>query len=158
MTTDTLTTSPVVAEVTQRVRYSRLWWVGLLAIVLSVVANLIVRAMALQFITVSPEFIPLSEPGATFVFTTVGVLAAVAVFALVGRLTRQPARVYSVIASIALLLSLVPNVAMLLDPASAPFPGSTVAGVIVLMLEHVVAAIVAVWVLTTLAIETKSST
>lgn len=155
MTTDTLPAIAEAVEVREQVRYSRLWWVGLLAIALSLIANLVIRAVALQFITVSPEFVPISEPGATIFFTVVGGLAAVAVFALVGRFTRQPARVYTIIAVIALLLSLIPNVAMLLNPALAPFPGGTTAANIVLMVEHVVAAVVIVWVLNTLAIKSK---
>jgi hypothetical protein len=158
MTTNTFATTSVATRSMQRVRYSRLWWVGLLAIVLAVIANLIVRAVALRFITVPPEFIPLSEPGATVVFTAVGVLAATIVFAITGRVTRQPARVYTIVAIIALLLSLVPNMSMLMNPASAPFPGASLGSNIVLMLEHLVAAIVAVWVLTTQAVETLPGT
>lgn len=139
---------------TQRVRYGRLWWVGLLAIVIAVVANLIVRAVALPFIEVPPEFLPVSVIYPTIIFTAGGVLAAVIVFAIVGRFTRQPARVYTIIAVIALLLSLIPDIMMLVDPASVPFPGANLGNVTVLMVQHVVAAIIAVWMLTTQAIET----
>ena len=142
------------ATTTQRVRYGRLWWVGLLTIVLAVVTNLIVRAVALLFITVSPEFLPLSDPIPTITFTIGGVLAAVIVFAIVGRFTRRPARVYTIIAVIALLLSLVPDIMMLVDPASFPFPGANVGTVSVLLAQHIAAAVIAVWMLTTQAIET----
>lgn len=152
MRTDTLP-SPVSTQPVEHVRYARLWWVGLLAIVLSVVANLIVRAIALPFVTVPPEFVPLSSPVPAIVFTTAGVLAATLVFALVGRVARRPARVYSIVAAVVLVLSLIPNVMMLVDPASAPFPGGNVGSNTVLMLQHVVAAVVTVWVLVTQGIE-----
>jgi hypothetical protein len=42
---------------------------------------------------------------------------------------------------------------MLVDPASAPFPGANVGNVLILMLQHVVAAVVAVWVLVTQGVE-----
>jgi hypothetical protein len=103
--------------------------------------------------TVSPEFVPLSMPQPTIFFTVLGVLPAVLVFALVGRFVRRPARTYTIIAAIALLISLIPDVMMIVDPTSAPFPGGTVVNVITLMVQHVVAAVIVVWLLTTQAIE-----
>ncbi len=149
MTSDTISTNSSATDIGQRVRYSRLWWVGLLAIVLATIANLIVRAIALSFITVPTEFLPLSTAMPAIIFTVGGVLAAVIVFAIVGRFTRQPARTFTIVAVIALLLSLVPDVMMLINPASALFPGGTVGSVVVLMIQHVVAAVIAVWILTT---------
>jgi hypothetical protein len=58
-------------------------------------------------------------------------------------------RTFTIVAVIALLLSLVPDVMMLINPASALFPGGTVGSVVVLMIQHVVAAVIAVWILTT---------
>lgn len=156
MTTDTFSPNSTISATTQRVRYSRLWWVGLLAIALATVANLLVRAIALPFITVPPEFIPVSSAIPTIVFTVGGVLAAVIVFAIVGRFSRQPARAFTLIAVVALLLSLVPNVMMLVDPANAPFPGGNAGSMSVLMIQHVVAAAVAVWVFVTQAVETRA--
>jgi hypothetical protein len=156
MATNTLTTNPKTAETVQQVRYSRLWWVGLMAIVLATIANVIVRAIALPFITVPPEFMPVSIAMPAIIFTIGGVLAAVIVFAIVGRFSRQPARTFTIIAVVALLLSLVPNVMMLIDPASAPFPGGNLGSITVLMIQHIVAAVIAVWVLTTQAVETRS--
>jgi hypothetical protein len=153
MTTDTFTTSAVSTESVQRVRYSRLWWVGLLAIVLAVIANLLVRVIAMPFIMVPPEFLPLSNPVPTIMFTTLGVLAATIVFAIVGRFSRQPVRTFTIISVIALILSMIPNIFMLVDPASAPFPGANVGNVLILMLQHVIAAVVAVWVLVTQGVE-----
>jgi hypothetical protein len=153
LATNTFTTNPDSVQAVQRVRFSRLWWVGLLAIVLSTVANLALRAIALTMSTVSPEFVPLSMPQPTIFFTVLGVLPAVLVFALVGRFVRRPARTYTIIAAIALLISLIPDVMMIVDPTSAPFPGGTVVNVITLMVQHVVAAVIVVWLLTTQAIE-----
>lgn len=155
MATNTLATNPGTTGTVQQVRYSRLWWVGLMAIVLATIANLVVRAIALPFITVPPEFMPVSIAMPAIIFTVGGVLAAVIVFAIVGRFSRQPARTFTIIAVVALLLSLVPNVMMLINPASAPFSGGNVGSISVLMLQHVVAAVIAVWVLTTQAVETQ---
>jgi hypothetical protein len=156
MATNTFTPDTFSTEPSERVRYARLWWVGLLAIVLSVAANLVVRALALTLLPIAPEFIPLSTPGPVIFFTAIGVLAAVLVFALVGRFSTRPARTYTVLAVVALVLSLIPNVLMLVNPASFPFTGINAANVVVLMVQHGVAAAVAVWVLTTQAVETTS--
>ena len=156
MATNTLTSNSRTTEPVQRVRYSRLWWVGLLAIVLATLANLLVRAIALPFITVPPEFLPVSLASPTIIFTIGGVLAAVIVFAIVGRFSRQPARTFTIIAVVALLLSFVPNVGMIINPASAPFPGGNMGSMSVLIIQHIVAAVVAVWVLTTQAVETRA--
>ena len=154
MTTNTLPATAHSAPATvQKVQYNRLWWVGLLAIALALVANLLVRAIALQFITVAPEFAPISEPSATIFFTAVGVLLATVAFAIVGRFARQPARTYTIVAIIALIISLIPNVMMTLNPSAAPFPGGTLGANITLMIEHVVAAVVAVWVLNRWGVE-----
>src|SRR5688572_27632041 len=125
MTTNTFTTSSPNVEPVQRVRYARLWWAGLLALLLSTVANLVVRAVGVALITVSPEFMPLSAAMPTVFFTVIGVLAAIVVFAIVGRFADRPIRTYTIIAVVALLLSLIPDVMMIIDPATAPFPGAT---------------------------------
>jgi hypothetical protein len=153
MTTNTLPTS-VTLEPAQRVVYGRLWWVGLLAIVLSTVANLIVRIIGVALVPIAPEFLPVSIAMPTIIFTVVGVLAGVIVFAIVGRFSRRPARTYTIIGVVALLLSLVPNVMMIVDPSSAPFPGVTPAAAVILMVQHVVAGVITIWLLTTQAVET----
>lgn len=152
-TTGVVTTRTTHGETMERVRYARLWWVGLAAIVLSVLANLLTRAIALPFLTVPPEFLPLSTPAPTIIMTVSGVLLAVLVFALVGRFSRRPARTYTIVAAIALVLSLIPNGFMMVDPSTAPFPGANLGSIAVLSLQHVVAAVVAVWVLVTQGIE-----
>ncbi len=154
MTTNTAMTNPAATAPVQRVSYSRLWWVGLLAIALSIAVNLLVRAVALPFITVPPEFMPLSTAMPVVFFTAIGALAAIIVFAIVGRFSRQPARTYTIIAIVVLVLSLIPN-AMMLGPAAEALPGANLGNVIVLMVMHVTTAAVVVWLLTTQAVETS---
>jgi hypothetical protein len=137
----------------QRVAYGNLWRVGLLAIVIAVIANVIVYFVGVQLVTVPPEFLPLTAPIPAIIFTTVGMIAATVAFAIVGRFTRQPVRVYTIVAIVALLLSLIPNILMIIDPSSVPFPGANVGNVMVLIVMHFVAAAVAIWVLTTRGVE-----
>jgi hypothetical protein len=124
---------------------------GLIAVIGSVVVNLIIRAIGVAIIDVAPEFGPLADPTGTVIFTTVLVLIAVIVFAIVDRKAGNPVRMFNIIALIALIVSFVPDILLLVSPESAPFPGATPAAVIILMLQHVAAYAITVYTLTVLA-------
>ncbi len=141
----TTTASP---QKTERVSLRRLLWVGPLAIVAAVAANFVVRALALAVLDVPADFIQLQSP-AFLPFTVVGVLGAVIAFALVGRLSRAPVRTYTRLAIVVLVLSFIPDIGLLVSGA----PGATLPGVLVLMVMHTVAAVVAVGILTRLGVE-----
>ena len=126
-------------------RGGSVWWAGLLTISASVVATLVVRALALALFDISPEFEPLATAGRTVILTVIFVFLAVLVFAAVRRFAARPARLFRNIAVVALLLSLVP---VLTDGGSAAFPGASGVAVAVLIVQHVVAATVVVWMLT----------
>jgi hypothetical protein len=136
------TTAPAQLE---QIRISRLWWVGPLAVVATVAANLIVRLAALALFDIRPNFPPLSNAGPTVAFTIIGTSGAVIVFAIISRFARRPVRLFRIIAAIVLLISFLPDVRML------PFESAAAVGT--LMLMHVVAAAVSVGMLTTLARE-----
>ena len=129
-------------------RGGSVWWAGLLTISASVVATLVVRALALALFDISPEFEPLATAGRTVILTVIFVFLAVLVFAAVRRFAARPARLFRNIAVVALLLSLVPDLFMLTDGGSAAFPGASGVAVAVLIVQHVVAATVVVWMLT----------
>jgi uncharacterized protein DUF6069 len=126
----------------------RLLWVGLLAIMGAAVANVLVGMVAVALLGVSPGFLPL-QVGPVVSFTVVGVLGAVAVFALVARFSRRPVRLFRRIAFAVLVISLVPDLLLL---SASPFPGTTVVAVATLMVMHVVAWAISVGTLTTLAV------
>jgi hypothetical protein len=125
----------------------RLWWVGVLAIIASVAANVLVRLFAVAVLDISPAFEPLSGYGDVISLTAFGVLGAVIVFALLARFARRPILMFKRIAAVALVLSLVPDLLLLV----ASVPGATAVSVGVLMLMHVVAWAISVGMLTTLA-------
>ena len=125
----------------------RLWLVGLLAIITSVVANLLVRLLAMATLDISPDFELLSSYGTIISLTAFGVLGAVIVFALLARFARRPILMFKRIAVVALVLSLVPDFLLLV----ASVPGATAVSVGVLMVMHVVAWTISVGMLTTLA-------
>lgn len=114
---------------------------GAVAVVLSIVANAIVLFLARDVLTVAPGFDPIDWTPVVL-FTTIGAIAATAVYGATTRLSAIPDRRFTQIAAVALLLSFVPDVGLLLvDPAA------TLPGVLVLMFMHVVVAVVCVWAL-----------
>ena len=127
----------------RRVDGRRLVWVGPLAVVVSVIANVIFAAVAVRLFGISDEFLPMTT-GAIATFTAFGVLGAVLVFAVVVRFSREPISLFRKIAAVVLLLSLVPDLLLLWAP---PEMRADVPQVIALMLTHVVAAGACVWVL-----------
>ncbi|MDG5775586.1 DUF6069 family protein [Haloarculaceae archaeon H-GB2-1] len=114
---------------------------GVVALVLAVVANLVVTAVG-RTAAIAPEFPPLSyRPVA--LFTALGVVGAVVVYALLRRVTARPDRNFAVVAAVVLVVSLVPDVTF-----APTLPGATTAGIGALMLMHVLTAVICVAVLT----------
>ena len=147
MTTTSVTSQPI-TPAPVRVFNRRLLWAGPLAIGGALVANAVVRAIELAVLPIPAAFFPLQS--AAFVgLTVVGVLGAVLVYAVIGRFTQNPIRNFRIVAGVALLLSFLPDLGLLVSG----MPGATLAGVLGLMAMHVVAALVAVGVLTGLAAE-----
>ncbi|MEW6734393.1 MAG: DUF6069 family protein [Acidobacteriota bacterium] len=126
---------------TERIIMSRLLWVGPLTVSAAVVANLIVRFIALSLLDIPLRFSPLAHPGPVITLTTVGVTGSVIVFAIVSKFAKHPIRLFRIIAIVVLLISFLPDLAML------TIPGISVLAVVVLMLMHVVAAAISVGLL-----------
>jgi hypothetical protein len=127
---------------------SKLWPATLKGLVGAIIANLVVRWVALAILDIPPEFLPLASPVPVVFFTTLGALGAAGVFAQVRRRAERPEYVFRWIAVVFLLLSFPPDLRLLGNAAAGPFAGATPAGVGVLMFMHVVAAAVIVWALT----------
>ena len=126
----------------------RVWLLGLRTIIIAVAGNLALRLAALALFDIPAEFAPLAVPGPTIFLTVVGVGAGLAVSHLVDRLSSQPISLFRKIVITALILSLVPDVWLLTDGAAEAFPGATLPAVVTLMVQHVLAAFVVVWMLT----------
>ena len=126
------------------VSLGRLAGAGALAVVLAVVVNVAIRTFSVSLLGIGEGFLPLGV-GPTVFFTVVGMVGAVVVFGLMLRFAGRPVRLFRRVALAVLLISLVPDVLMLF---SGSVPGTTVAGVLTLMVEHVASWAVAVGVLT----------
>ena len=131
------------------VSLGRLARVGGLAVALAIVVNVGIRTVAVSVLGLGEGFLPLGV-GPTVFFTVVGMAGAVVVFGLVVRFAKRPVRVFRRVALVVLLVSLAPDLLLLF---SGSMPGTTVAGVFTLMVEHVASWAIAVGVLTSLVRE-----
>jgi len=131
----------------ERIAFNRLLWVGPLTILAAIVANVVVQQVAVAVLQPEPLFMPLTLI-VPIVFTFVGVLGAVIVYALIGRFSQQPVRLFRRVALVALVVSFIPDLLMLITKFN---PGTTTANVAVLILMHIVAWAIAVGMLTRLA-------
>jgi hypothetical protein len=130
-----------------QVAFNRLGWVGPLAIVVAIIANTLIQLVAVSVLQPDPSFTPLV--GATpAVLTLFGVLGAVIAYAIIGRLSKNPIWLFKRVALVTLLLSFIPDIAMWF---TASTPGTTTANVLALMLMHVVAWAISVYLLTNFA-------
>lgn len=121
--------------------------VGGLAIIASVVANLVLLVLV-NLVAPQPGFVPLTVfPIA--LFTTIGSVAAVVVFAVLSRLVSAPGRLYVIIGIAAFVVSCIPNVLAASDPATSPLPGATATGFLLLILFHIPPAVLCIWLLAT---------
>jgi Family of unknown function (DUF6069) len=125
----------------------KLLWVGPLAIVSAVIANLIVRAIAVAFFGVSGTFQYFQASyiiGSTIMYLLLALIA----FVLVGRFARRPIRLYRWLSLVALLVSfLIPIMAL---GGVLPIPGMNAHIFWAMIVMHSVSAIIVVGLLTTL--------
>lgn len=125
----------------------KLVWVGPLAVVCAIIANLLVRAVVVAFFDVSSTFEYFQAPyivGSTIIY----LLLAIFAFVLVSRFARRPVRFYRILALAALLVSLLFPV-MALNGA-LPAPGMNVHIFWSMIVMHILSAAIVVGLLTTL--------
>ena len=125
------------------IQLKRLLWVGPLTVLASIVGVLIVRVIAAAILHPDPR-LPSMGWVAPIIFTFVLCSGAVLVFALVGRLARNPIRTYQVIAFVFLLISFLPDIGL----ARSSMPGASWSIAIALMIMHIVAWAITVTMLT----------
>jgi hypothetical protein len=138
-------------EPQRRVAIGRLWWVAPLTIIAAAAANLIVYAIAAALFAGPRQFsylTPLNIVVSTAIYLTIAAI----IYAVIGRLSQRPIRVFRVVALIALLLSFATP--LLATQFTPPADAITV---VVLLVMHVVAATITISMFTTLGREHKKS-
>ncbi len=119
---------------------------AVLAVGYSVAANLIARQLLSLVIEVPAGFLPLTA-GAIAVFTLIGTGLGGLVFWLMARMLSNPLRPFQVVALAALGLSIIPNLFLMTNPQMAPMPGGTPQAFGVLIVFHLIAGVITIFVL-----------
>ena len=134
--------------VTAQIAWGRLPVIALLAAIAAALVNTLIyfvgsalSAFPQRVILPAPVNGPLSV-GPVVVASIIGTLAAAIVFAVIGVAARRPVRLFRIVATVALALSLV---------LPATIPGAPIQMILPLMLMHVVAWAASVGALTTLS-------
>jgi hypothetical protein len=131
-------------EAPRAVRWGRFALVGLGTVIAAVLANLLVYLIGSVVIGYDPQFIILANASGTILFTVVPAIVAVLLYAALMRFTSNPARIFTNIAIVVLVLSLIPDLTYI-----PSVPGASSGQTAILMVMHVVAAAVIVSILTT---------
>ncbi len=117
--------------------------VGLGTVAAAVLANLLVYALGSAVVGYDQQFVVLANASGTILFTVLPAIVAVLLYAVLMRFTNDPARIFTNIAVVVLVLSLIPDLTYI-----PSVPGASTGQTAILMLMHVVAAAVIVWILT----------
>jgi hypothetical protein len=121
--------------------------VGPLTIITAVIANLMIRIIAVTFFGIPVAFSYLQIPsiiGSTIIFLLVAILA----FVLVNRYARRPIRFYRILAFVFLCISLLSPVMVLTGLISSQGMSLSIFWTMIAM--HAISAIIVVGLLTTL--------
>ena len=138
--------TPFAPLTAQRVDARRLLWVAPLTVLAALLANSIVQSLAHSLFPVTRAFSHLMV-GAVALTTVGAVGAACLVFAVVARQARRPIWLYRRVAVVALVVTLILDVVLVLFTPSDP--SYSTAGIVSLMVMHVVDAASYVGLLTT---------
>ncbi len=130
----------------EQVAFKRLLWAGPLAAVSAAVANAVVYFVASALGTMPQNFVVQGSGPITLapvVFSSlIGAAGAAVIFTVVALLARRPIRTFRIVAAVVLVLSFATPLTI---------PGAPLSMILTLELMHVVAAVVIVGILTTLA-------
>jgi hypothetical protein len=145
MSSTAMSLSSSAAVASPAVSRGRFALIGLGTVAAAAIANLLVYLFGSVVVGYDPQFIILANASGTILFTVVPAIVAVLLYAALMRFTSNPARIFTNIAVVVLIVSLIPDLTYI-----PSVPGATSGQTAVLMLMHVVATTVIVWMLTTL--------
>lgn len=126
----------------------RLLRAGVVALVASVVASMVVRTVTVHMVRVPASFAPL-HVSSVIGLTVLGVLAAVFTCTELNNRTAAPVKVFRRIAPAALLLSFIPAIGIWIGHSN---PGTRAATIIPLLLMQLTVALICVVLLPTLGV------
>jgi hypothetical protein len=113
---------------------------GAVAGVIAAVTNLVISAIARGPLGASGDFVPLT-PGPIVMWTIIGAIIGALGWRLIVTTSAHSRTLLNTLVPTVLVLSLIPDVALLVTDSTA---GQTTAGVVALMVMHIVTAVIAV--------------
>ncbi|MFM7171598.1 MAG: DUF6069 family protein [Caldilinea sp.] len=128
----------------------RVWMAGGLSILGSVIANLAVYWVGRTVVNPDPGFQPLAGPGPTIFFTVLFLVAATLVYLAINAYTKQPVRIFTIVAAIVFLVGLIPDFLLFGEgvAASMGMGVATPGAVVLLIIMHIVAFAITLWAFT----------
>jgi hypothetical protein len=127
--------------------FGRLFLAGLATAVAAIIGNFLVAAIIGALADIPAEFEPFMAPR-YILFTVLGVIGATIVYWLLARSGPAGVSRFTKVAIVVLIISLIPDLGLLVSNA---LPGTTTAGIIGLMLMHVVTAVACILLLPRIA-------
>lgn len=140
-----MSTATIQARSAHKLPFTRVLLAGVIAIGASVAANLIVRWLGLLLLPVDPTFMPLNSWQPTILFTTVFLILATIVYLIINAFAANPPRVFTIVATVALVLSLIPDAMFLINSSAMPMGTPTPGAVIILVVQHITAYLITLW-------------
>lgn len=128
-----------------------LWKIGFVAAVVSALANLALMLVTRSSVGVAEDFGPFGVIP-IILWSDIGAGGAIGVYALIRKMSKSPNRNFTIAAVIILLLSFIPDLA-LVYVSEGPLSGATTGAIIVLMIMHVISFFIVVPMLRSLANE-----
>jgi tryptophan-rich sensory protein len=116
---------------------------GVGTVLASVTANTLCFFVGGALVTYDPEFLPLANVSGEIIMTVVPAILAVLLYAALRRFTQHPARIFTIVAAIVFVVTLIPVFTYI-----PTVPGWTSAQAAVLVVMHTLAACVIVGMLT----------
>ena len=133
------------AAPSQKLPISRIAMAGGIAIVASVVVNVLIWWLGSMLVNPPADFLPMASPMPAIMFTTIFLVAATVVYAIINAVSKNPARVFTIVAVVALVLGLIPDIMLLVAPENMPMGTPTVPAVLVLIVMHFAAFAITMW-------------
>jgi hypothetical protein len=86
---------------------------GLIAIIASIIANVLIWWLSGLIFDIPPDFMALMGPGPAIMFTTVFLVGATLVYAIINALSSNPPRLFTYVSIVAFVLLLIPDLMLL---------------------------------------------
>ena len=137
-----------------RVATGRLWRAALWSIAASSIAAIAAISLMVRLFSLPADFPPF-HPVPVVLFIAVGVVGAAVALAVINRVSRRPFQLFYMVAAVALLISLVPNILLASQADAVPVPGVSVGTMSALGVLHAITAAITVALFSSMAREQR---